>query len=83
MIVVAFDPVSGELVLDREDGSPPMLLARTPRVLVKIYHETYLGAVVSAESVELLYEAVSEEPLIVTVVPVEAGHWRLAFHPIN
>lgn len=83
MLVVSYDAHSGDLDVDLEDGLPPRLIAKVPRVFFKLYTEGFLGCEVAGEAIDLFFGFAEEVPVELVVESVEPGHWRVRFIPLD
>lgn len=80
-MLVAVDPIAGEIILDPENGMEPMTILAKP-VFIKIYADGgYLGCAVDGTQIDLYFGVINEEPMEPRLVPVEPDHWRLEFVP--
>lgn len=77
-MIVAFDPVSRDVTIDLEDGSPPFVLPACA-VQFKLYSEVVLSALAEGGSIEIGYTPVEEEPYEIVLVPVAPRRWRVQF----
>lgn len=80
-MIVSYDPVAKELVIDPDNGLPPMVI-KTERLFVHIYSDGgHLGCAIEGEAIDLHFGEVDEEPMAPVLWQVEANHWRLTFIP--
>lgn len=80
-MIVAFDPIAKEVIIDFE-ACGPELLVPAGRLHVKYYAEGgTLSALLDDTSAELAFRPLTEEPMTLMLVPSGSLRWEIVFYP--
>lgn len=80
-MIVAFDPIAKEVIIDFEAGGPELLVP-AQRLHVKYYAEGgILSALLDEASAELAFRPLAEEPMTLMLVPSGSLRWEVVFFP--
>lgn len=80
-MIVTYDPIAQELVIDPDNGLPPMTI-KTERLFIHIHSDGgHLGCAIEGDAIDIQYGAVGEIALAPALLKVKPDLWRLTFVP--